>query len=92
LRPTIVTMSAMPGMVETWGAMTMKLRPSAIIEPHTGVGGGGPSPRNDSPDSVMMAPETRSAACTMMGASTLGRTWRAMMAGPDTPASRAASM
>ena len=51
----------MPGNVETCGAITMKFRPSAIIEPHTGVGGGGPRPRNDSPDSVMMAPETRSA-------------------------------
>jgi hypothetical protein len=70
----MASMSAIPGNVETCGAMTMKFRPSAIIEPHTGVGGGGPRPRNDRPDSVMMAPETRSAACTMMGASTFGST------------------
>src|SRR5262245_6237246 len=91
-KPTIVTMRATPGMVEMWGAMTMKFRPSAIIDPHTGVGGGGPSPRNDRPDSVMIAPETRSAAWTMIGASTFGSTCRAMMAGRETPVRRAASI
>ena len=82
----MASMSAMPGMVATWGAITMKVWPSAIMRPHAGVGGGGPSPRKDSPDSVMMAPETRSAPCTMMGASTLGSTCWKMMAKLRTPA------
>jgi hypothetical protein len=70
----------------------MNVWPSAIMRPQAGVGGGGPRPRNDSPDSVMMAPETRSAPWTMIGASTLGSTCWKMIATLPTPASRAASM
>ena len=77
--------------MDTCGAMTMKFRPSAIIEPQTGVGGGGPSPRKESPASVRMAPDTYSAACTMIGASTFGSTWRRRIASVPTPTSRAAS-
>src|SRR5262249_7566751 len=45
---------ASPGKKDTHQALVTKSRPSAIIEPHAGVGGGMPAPRNDSDASTMM--------------------------------------
>ena len=43
-----VTRIAMPGRIETHQACSMRPRPSATITPHDGVGGGMPTPRNES--------------------------------------------
>ena len=56
----------------TWGA-------SLSMLPQDGAGGWTPRPRNDSAASIMMAVERLNVACTMIGASTLGRTARSMI-------------
>ena len=47
-------MMARPGKKDTHHALVTNSRPSAIIEPHAGVGGGMPAPRNDSEASTMI--------------------------------------
>src|SRR5207245_3715944 len=45
---------ARPGKNETHHALVTKSRPSAIMEPQAGMGGGMPAPRNDSEASTMI--------------------------------------
>src|SRR2546425_1926899 len=49
LKPTTVTRIARPGNVAIHGAVSMNERPVASIDPHSGVGGLAPSPKNDRP-------------------------------------------
>jgi hypothetical protein len=60
--------------------------------PHDGVGGWTPMPRNDSADSVGIAPATPSVAATRIGASVFGRMWRNMIRPVPAPWARAAAM
>src|SRR5687767_14124952 len=48
LNETTVRTMASPGKVEIHQAVIMASRPSLTIEPHDGVGGWTPNPRNDS--------------------------------------------
>jgi len=59
--------------------------------PHDGSGGWTPSPRNDSAASIMIAVDRLNVACTMIGASTLGRTARRMIRPSRAPSARYAS-
>ena len=65
--------------------------PAVRMFPHEGVGGCTPIPRNDSADSVRIAPATPSVAATRIGASVLGRTWRKMIRASPAPCARAAA-
>ena len=67
------------------------LRPVLSIAPHSGVGGCGPSPRNESPEAVRIAVARRSVVWTTSGGVTFGRTWRHMMPLAGSPSARAAS-
>src|SRR5712692_7540951 len=49
LKPTTVTRIARPGNVAIQGAVSINERPVASIDPHSGVGGLAPSPKNDRP-------------------------------------------
>ena len=55
------------------------------MPPQVGAGGGTPSPRNDSADSIRMTTPTRVVNSTMMGGSTLGRMCRHRMRGVEAP-------
>src|SRR2546428_185235 len=54
LKASTTSRMASPGRNDTHHALVTTSRPSAIIEPHAGVGGGMPAPRNDSDASTMM--------------------------------------
>ena len=73
--------------------MSVPTYPSASdsIFPHDVFGGCTPNPRNDSVDSVMMAPATASVASTMIGPIVFGIRWRVMIRNGEAPAARAAS-
>src|SRR5256885_12514445 len=49
------------------------------MRPHAGLGGGTPTPRNDSDASVTMTTPSMSVASTMAELSTFGRMWRRMI-------------
>ena len=68
------------------------LRPSLIIEPHSGVGGLMPRPMKLRLAIARMDPAIDSVACTMMGAMQLGRMCLRMMRLSLAPMARAASM
>src|SRR6516165_500566 len=91
LKPTTVTRMARPGNVAIQGAVSINDRPVASIEPHSGVGGVAPRPRNDSPAVSTMVNPTVSVAKTMIGDRTLGRTWRPRMRTAPAPTAPAAS-
>src|SRR5688500_7464569 len=63
----------------------------AIMFPHDTSGGVTPKPRNDSVDSMRMAPPTISVVLTMIGPTVFGSMWRKMMRGVEHPMARAAS-
>ncbi len=67
------TVIAMPGKSASHQPREKKVRASLRISPHVGVVGFTPKPRNDSVASAKIADETPTVACTMMGASELGR-------------------
>src|SRR5713101_8871085 len=67
LKPTTVTRIARPGKVAIHGAVSMNERPVASIDPHSGVGGLAPSPRNESPAVSTIMKPTVSVAMTMIG-------------------------
>src|SRR3989442_4650462 len=57
----------------------MPFLPSASMRPQAGLGGGTPTPRNDSAASVTMTTPSISVPSTMAEFSTLGRMWRRMI-------------
>ncbi len=59
--------------------------------PHDGVGGGGPRPRNDSPDSSGIAWPAASEAWTKMGPEMFGRMARPRTRIAEAPSARALS-
>ena len=59
-----------------WKATATKLRPSAIMLPQLGVDAGMPTPRNESDASISTADAATKVACTISGATVLGRMWR----------------
>src|SRR5207302_11234626 len=67
LNPTTVTRMARPGNVAIQGAVNMNDRPVASIDPHSGVGGEAPRPRNESPAVSTIVNPTVSVAITMIG-------------------------
>ena len=60
--------------------------------PHEGIGACTPKPKNESADSVRMAPPTPSVALTRTGTITLGRMWMNRSRRAGIPASLAAWM
>src|SRR5690606_35749730 len=74
LNPRTVTMIASPEKIDIHGAESMYCLPSVIIEPHVGVGGATPNPRNDSEASTRMAVPVPRLASTIKGETTLGST------------------
>ena len=69
----------------------MNERPVASIDPHSGVGGLAPNPRNESPAVSTIMNPTVSVAMTMIGERIFGRTWRARRRTDPAPMARAAS-
>ena len=67
------------------------MTPSATIEPHSGVGGTAPSPRNDSPASSRIWLPKSSIASTSIGADTFGSTSRRREVNGPAPSSRPAT-
>src|SRR5687768_8941846 len=63
----------------------------AIMFPHDTSGGVTPNPRNDSVDSMRMAPPTTIVAFTMIGPTVFGSMWRKMIRDVEQPTARAAS-
>ena len=79
LTKKLTTMIAKPGNTTVQGAVSMKLRVSAIIKPHSAAGGCTPRPKK-----LSVAPSCRSRTKSLMaktnaGASTFGRIWRSMV-------------
>src|SRR5690606_20846591 len=81
---------ATPGKTAIHQASWMKPRPSASIRPQEGSGGWVPRPMNDSAASARMAKARLIEVWTMIGAATLGRTWRVMIRRSPAPIDRAA--
>src|SRR5207247_3903697 len=66
--------------------------PSAIIDPHAGVGGGIPAPRNESAASTMMTYPTWRLTRTTSVLAVLGKRWNAMIRTGEAPRARAWAM
>jgi len=75
----------MPGISATHHASAILPRPSEIIRPQVGVGGGMPAPRNDSEASAMITTPILSVTSTMKVLRTLGRMWVSMMRSVEQP-------
>src|SRR5438034_998651 len=80
---------ASPGNVDThhWSKFCV---PAATIAPHSGAGGGDPSPRKLSPEKVRMAFPRSSVAITRAGARQFGNTTRVSTRASDAPSPREA--
>src|SRR5262249_48513253 len=78
LNPSTTERMARPGNVAT-PHCSISSRPSDTIEPHSGVGGTTPRPRNDKPAKVIMALPTSSVTSTISGPTALGTIWRSTM-------------
>ena len=85
LTKKLVTMVARPGKITTQGAVRMKFRPSAIITPHSGVGGCTPRPKKPSDAPARMSRTKSLMPKTSAGAITFGRRWRNMIADVAVP-------
>ena len=70
---TTAMTKTIPGNMAIHGACTSASRPVAIMFPHDGAGGGTPIPRNESPDSSVIAFPTARAAATITGVMVFGR-------------------
>ena len=79
LNPIAAMAMAMPGTATHHGLRNMNWRASAIISPHSVLGGCAPRPRKPSVAPSMIAKDTRMVASTMSGPSEFGRTSDAMM-------------
>jgi len=90
LNDTTVNTIARPGKTLIHHAWRMKSRPSFSARPHVGVEGLTPNPRNDKVDSERMPRPTAKVSCTVMGATMLGRMWRAITRRSVAPTVRAA--
>src|SRR5437016_7958609 len=82
---------ARPGHTAIHGAVPRYACAILSMDPHDGVGGCVPSPRNDSVASAVIAPAMSSEACTTIGETLLGRMWRQIMRPSPTPIALAAS-
>src|SRR5690606_223130 len=91
LKPRTTTIIAKPGQRMRFGARRMKSLPSAIIAPHSGVGGCTPSPRKPRAALARMASGMPKVAVTTTGVRTLGSTWRNITRQRLIPDARAAS-
>src|SRR5262249_19033512 len=76
---------ARPGISATHQASAMRPRPSEIIRPQVGVGGGMPAPRKESDASAMITTPMLSVTSTMKVLSTLRRMGVSMMRGAEQP-------
>ena len=81
--------SATPGKNDSHHAVVMCARPSAIMAPQEGVGGGIPAPRKLREASTMITQPTWSVASTTSGLTMLGKMWRWRMRNDEQPATRA---
>src|SRR5690606_16503839 len=68
--------SARPGNTVFHHAVVTTSRPSAIMPPSVGVGGGTPTPKKSSVEALMMTPPISRAAIGIATPITLGRTLR----------------
>ena len=66
-RPITVREIISPGKIISQGAVRTKLRPSLMILPQLGAGGGGPSPRKLNPDSTRIAQAKPKVTWTVRG-------------------------
>ena len=73
------------------GVVEKTMKPSLIMTPQVCVGGRMPIPKNESTDSVSMAPGIAKATVTMTGARMFGKTCLRMMRPGPAPIARAAS-
>ena len=83
---------ARPGAAAYHHASGRNSRDSAIVRPHSGVGGGGPRPRKPSAAAVKMVKPMPIEARTMMGEATLGKTCSAMSRSGEAPRAAVDSM
>src|SRR5689334_2627094 len=83
---------AMPGTVETQGALARDFMPPEIIAPQSAVGGGAPSPRNPKPAAKTTIAPILVVPYTMTAGMTCGSTSRWRIRHWLKPAHRAASM
>ena len=72
------------------GLKNIMLRPSEIMRPQDGVGGGTPSPRNDSAASIAISDRHLERATTMIWSATLGRISLSKMRRCEAPTASAA--
>ena len=79
------------GISATHQASVSRPRPSEIIRPQVGVGGGMPAPRKDSVASAMITTPMLSVTSTMKVLSTLGRMWVSMMRSGEQPRTSASA-
>ena len=78
LKPITTVRMARPGKVATHHWFTSS-RPSDTIDPHSGVGGTTPRPRNDRPANTRMALPRSSVTSTISGPTAFGMIWRNRM-------------
>src|SRR5438132_13952781 len=83
---------ARPGAVAYHHASGRNSRDSAMVRPHSGVGGGGPSPRKPRAAAVRMVKPIPIDARTMIGDTMLGSTWSAVRRHGDAPRAAVDSM
>src|ERR1019366_5149718 len=76
---------AMPGMIDTHQASAIRPRPSEIISPQVGVGGGMPAPRKLSEASAMTTTPMLRVTSTMNVFNTFGRICVNMIRGDEQP-------
>src|SRR5689334_12973134 len=79
------------GKKTIYGFTCHNARPSAMMLPQLGMIGGVPAPMNDNVASVIIAAAQMNVACTISGASVLGRMCFQMITGTRVPEATAAS-
>jgi hypothetical protein len=79
-----------PGASANHGAVVSVVCDVRSMLPQDGVGSWMPSPRNDSADSVSIAPPTPNVAATITGPIALGKIWRHIKRCVEAPTARAA--
>src|SRR5580658_4271738 len=91
LTASTVTQRKIAGKNTMYGLTCHSARPSAMMLPQLGMIGGVPAPRKDNVASVIIAEAQMNVACTISGASVLGRMCFQMITGSRVPDAIAAS-
>src|SRR5690606_38235180 len=90
LNASVIPNSASPGKIRYTGSTENQVTASPIDRPQEGVGGGTPTPRNESAASAPIAPGIEMVVNTTIVAARLGSTWRNSTCAGEAPSAREA--